>query len=251
MEISDVLNQTGLNQKQAGVYLALLELGTASVQLIAAKAGLKRPTTYLILDELQQKGIVSIIPRAKKALYTAESPEKLIYDLRKKEELLKSTMPNLLALFNAKKEKPNVQLFEGKEGVKQIYQKIYSANEVWFFGTPADALKVDPETLVQFLKRAQEINLTVRDVMGYSKENLEYAKIATKDKNYQARFLPNEKNFLTDNAIFGDTVVFFSFRPTIFAVSITSKEISHAIKILFEFAWESAEPYEKVIKKQA
>lgn len=82
MEIVDVLKTAGLDEKEAQVYLGLLELGTASVQLIASKAGLKRPTTYLILDSLQAKGMVSIIPRAKKALYTAESPEKIIGDLQ-------------------------------------------------------------------------------------------------------------------------------------------------------------------------
>ncbi len=133
MEIVDVLKTAGLDEKEAQVYLGLLELGTASVQLIASKAGLKRPTTYLILDSLQAKGMVSIIPRAKKALYTAESPEKIIGDLHKKQEMVKRFMPNMLALYNAKVEKPQIQLFEGKEGVLEVYKKVFASPTVDFF----------------------------------------------------------------------------------------------------------------------
>src|SRR3954470_21610564 len=111
MEILDTLKQAGLNEKQAAVYIALLELGTATVHPIASKAQVKRPTTYLILEELQAKGLVSVVPRVKKVLYTAENPEKIISDLGRKQELMKRFMPQLLALYNAKVDKPQVLLF--------------------------------------------------------------------------------------------------------------------------------------------
>ena len=67
METIDVLERVGLKGKEASVYLALLELGTASVESIAKKAGTKRPTTYLVLDDLQNRGLVSIVPQQKKS----------------------------------------------------------------------------------------------------------------------------------------------------------------------------------------
>src|SRR3989344_2058210 len=142
MELTEVLNKTGLDEKEAKVYLALLELGTADVTDIAVKAHIKRPTCYLVLDNLKNKGLVSQVP-AKVNLFTAESPEKLASEMYKKQELYKRFLPNMLALYNAKKDKPQVQLFEGVEGVKQVYEKIYIAREVWFFGPPAEALKID------------------------------------------------------------------------------------------------------------
>ncbi len=246
MEISDVLNQIGLENKQASIYMALLELGTASVQLIAQKAQLKRPTTYLILDELQAKGLVSIVPREKKALYTAESPEKLIGDLHKKQELIKRFMPELLALYNEKKEKPKVRMYEGKEGIKEVYRMIYSSSSVDFFGTTREVQKYDPEQLWNYVKRTQTEKVYTRDLLTHCKEDYEYAKKATPGPNYEVRFVKQGNKFLTDNAVFGDNVVFFSFHPQIFAVMITSREISQAIKTLFEFAWSQGDSYEKV-----
>ncbi|MCL5435592.1 MAG: hypothetical protein M1275_00750 [Patescibacteria group bacterium] len=243
MELIEVLKKAGLSEKESSVYLALMELGEASVEGIAKKAGTKRPTTYLVLDDLQAKGLVSLVPHAKKALYTAESPEKLISDLDRKQELLKRFLPNFLGLYNSKKEKPQVLLFEGKEGIKQVYDKIYSANEVSFFGTVREALNYDSEGLFSFVKRTQEQNVKVRDLLTHSSEDLDYARKAQQGKNYEIRFVPKNFNFPTDNAIFGDCVVFFSFHPTIFSVMIKSKEISGALLSLFNMAWAISEPF--------
>lgn len=245
MEIAQVLEKTGLNEKEAGVYLALLELGTASVQSVAAKAGIKRPTTYLILDNLQAKGFVSIVPRAKKALYIAESPENLISDLIRKEDLLRRFLPNLLAVYNARKEKPLVQMFAGMEGIKTVYQKIYESREIAFFGTLKEVSKIYPEALHDYLQKAKNMNLKIRDLLSQTREDLNYAAKINPWPNYQIRFSPKDKIFLTDSALFADKVVFFSFRPQIFAVMITSREISQSLKNLFDLAWQSAEPLPK------
>lgn len=240
METLEVLEKVGLNQKEAGVYLALLELGTASVLSIAKKAGLKRPTTYLILDDLESRGLVSQVPQAKKALYTAESPERLATDITKKGELLKRFLPDLFAVHNLKKEKPQVQLFQGKEGMSVVYDKIYASGEVWFYGTLGDLEKTFPVVTKEVSRRAREHRLKVREILTGTPEDLAYAKTVVLDSFYEMRFsLPGHK-FLTDNAIFGDSVAFFSFTTQLFAVVITSKEIVGSLSALYEMAWQSA-----------
>jgi sugar-specific transcriptional regulator TrmB len=241
IEIQKVLEQSGLSEKEVKVYLALLELGSASVQVIARKADIKRPTTYLVLDELEQKGLVSVIPQ-KKALYTAESPERLIKELSKKQEIVKRFLPDLLALYNAKKDKPKVQLFQGEQGVKLVYQKIFESSTVDFYGTIQEVIKMTPESLEDFLKKVKEYNLPVREILTNSGPDLEYAKGRALTPNHQVRLLPSGMAFLTDSAIFGDHVVFFSFHPQIFCVMITSREISSSLKTLFELAWQAAQP---------
>ncbi len=245
MEIPEILEKTGLNQKEAMVYMALLELGTSSVEGIAKKAGTKRPTTYLILDELQKKGLATLIPRAKKVLYMPESPEKIISDLSRKQELVKRFLPNMLALYNEPKYKPQVQLFSGKEGVKQVYQEIFESKEVSYFGTTKDLAKLYPEGLNDYLKKIRDPQFKIRDLLTKSKENLDYAKLAQQGPNYKIKFLSPNLNFLSDSAIFGNKVVFFSFAPELFALVISSKEISSSLKSLYELAWQIAEPLVK------
>lgn len=243
MEIQAVLEQSGLHEKQANVYLAVLELGTASVQAIARKAEMKRPTTYLILDELEQKGLVSLVPQ-KKALYTAESPEKLITDLARKEDILKRFLPELVALHNAKKEKPQVQLFQGKDGVRQVYEKIFRSGEVWFFGSIRGVSGLDPQGLKDFLKKTKESKTLVREILVDTPENHDYLALwHGASPTHQARFIPKDITYpVSDSALFGDYTVFFSFHPQIFAVVIKSQEVIGTLKTFFELAWRSSIP---------
>lgn len=240
MDLNEVLTRLGLDGKQASVYLALLELGNASVLSIAKKAGLKRPTTYLVLDSLEDRGLVSQVPQHKKTLYSAEAPEKLFADLIKKQELLKRFMPNLEALHNQKKEKPKVQLFQGKDGVMGVYEKIYATGEVCFFATLGDLDRVLPGVTKEVARRSRVGALKVREILTGTKEDREFAKTVKLGAYYQMRFAPEGKPFLTDNAIFGNSVAFFSFNIELFAVVITSKEIATSLRTLFEMAWEVA-----------
>ncbi len=107
MELEQVLINLGLNEKQAKVYLALLQLGSGSVPSISVKSGVKRPTTYLILEELRRKELVILVPTTTK-IYTAKSPQILLEEQSEKESEIRQKMPELLAIYNTKKEKPKV-----------------------------------------------------------------------------------------------------------------------------------------------
>ncbi len=240
MDTLQALVKNGLNEKEAKVYLALLELGTASAYSIAPKAGLKRPITYIVLEDLISKGLVSVVPREKKTLYTAESPTKLLSEARQRQELLQRFMPNMEAIYNAKKEKPQVQMFEGIEGVKLIYEKIYESGQALLFGTVKEIAKLDPEWLNKYLKRVKQHNIPIKDLLSIDEDSLSYSKSIERGTNYEIRFTPNGKSFPSDAAIFGDSVVFFSFRPILFSVMITSKDISQSMKVLHEMAWQNA-----------
>jgi sugar-specific transcriptional regulator TrmB len=250
MEISEVLNQIGLNNKETQVYLGLLELGVASVQSIAQKAGIKRPTTYLILDDLQRRGLVSVVPRAKKVLYTAESPEKILNDLHHKQELVKRFLPNMMALYNAKVDKPQVLLFEGKDAVRDVYNKVLNAKEVDFFSTIRDIISVYPDYPELLNQNAIQGSVKVRELLTRNQADFDYARKMEHNQNFIQRFAPGEGEFLTDNCLYDGKVVFFSYQPYIFAVQIASQGIYRSLRNLFEYAWAAAEPYEKVFNEK-
>ncbi|OGE84880.1 MAG: hypothetical protein A3J48_02085 [Candidatus Doudnabacteria bacterium RIFCSPHIGHO2_02_FULL_46_11] len=241
MELEELFEKVGLNQKEASVYLALLELGEASVESISKKAGTKRPTTYLILDSLQSKGLASIVPRSIKALYVAESPEKIINDLYHKQELVKRFLPNLLAIYNAKKDKPQVQLFEGKEGMRQVYEKIIAAKEIRFFATIRDVEELFPDVPEKLKIKSSKGEIKIKEILTMGHEDLKYAANTEHTEFYQHRFAKKDTQFLTDNVLFDDTVAFFSYSPKLFAVLIRSRDIFLSLRTLFELAWESAD----------
>lgn len=241
MDLQKILQNIGLDEKETATYLAVLELGASSVYSIAKKAELKRPTVYRILDKLQQQGLASVVPKARQQLYTAESPEQIVADLFRKAEVMKQNLPQFLALYNTKKEKPNVQLFEGKEAVRQVYKKIYSSDEVWFFGSLREVTTLYPEEFKIYLQKITNGTLKARDLFIYSKIDVAYSKKIEQAHNYEIKFLADADQIsITDCALYGNTVAFFSFHPQIFAVTLTSQEISGTFRTLYEAAWKGA-----------
>lgn len=247
MESLQVLKRLGYTDKEAQVYLALIELGTASVEKISEKASTKRATTYFVLSNLEKRGLVSQVPQNKKTLYTAESPEKILLTLYKQAELTKRVLPNMLALYNTKKEKPQVRLYNGKEGIRQVYENIYQAKEVWFFGTIGEVAKIYPDGLQAFFIRTKQEGVKVRDILAITPENIAYAKGPYGVVDHEVKFIPSDINFpVSDSAVFDDSVVFFSFQPQLFAVMMTSREVAGTIKSLFELSWRAALTIEEV-----
>ena len=72
------LQEIGLNEKEAKVYLAALELGQSVVQDIAKKAGVNRATTYFVIEGLMKMGLMSSFHKGKKQYFVAADPDRLI-----------------------------------------------------------------------------------------------------------------------------------------------------------------------------
>lgn len=116
------LEKLGLDDKEAKVYLALLELGEGNIQQIAKKSGVKRTTVYDIIESLKYKGLVSSATRHKKIFYSAEDPRTLEEKLEEKKHTLRRILPELLSIANTLDKKPRIRFFEGEEGIKEVYK---------------------------------------------------------------------------------------------------------------------------------
>ena len=240
MEIANLLQEIGLTEKEASVYLAVLELGTATGYAVAHKANIKRPTTYQLLETLEQKWLVHRTPHGTKTLFTAESPEVLLRDINKKAELAKLGIPYLLALFNTNKTKPQIQLFQGKEGIKSAIEKVMRADSVRLYGSSSEGLSVYPEAVREFTKAVMAKKITVKDILANPVTEAKYITMFKGLPNYEIRLMKPGARIQNDFALFNDTLVLFSYRPEAFALIITSRGMADMFKSLYDLAWDSA-----------
>lgn len=118
------IQNLGLNEKEAIIYLALLESGKASANSISLKSGLKRPTTYVILEQLMKKGFAYKIPRAKKHAFSAVGPEKCALLAKERLDYSLEMLPEIKAIEKGKEEKTSLFHFEGADGLKEAYDRI-------------------------------------------------------------------------------------------------------------------------------
>lgn len=117
-EITDSLKKIGLSEKETAVYTALLKYTEASVSDIADEAGIKRPTTYLILDELRKKGMALEIPHAKKSMFQAKTPDELYGEVVSNMHRFEKMLPKLRDISPSRKPIKTLY-FEGSAGVKE------------------------------------------------------------------------------------------------------------------------------------
>lgn len=126
----ETLKQLGLTEHEAKVYLAMLELGPATVTSITKKAGLTRTLGYVVLEKLGLDGLVMRVKdSSKKMKYVAEHPRSLIQFIRnrknsweRREGKAAEMLPDLLSLYKIK-DKPVIRYQEGVAAIKSVYEE--------------------------------------------------------------------------------------------------------------------------------
>lgn len=240
MELHEELQKIGLNEKEAKVYLALLELGRASVFQISKKAGLKRPTVYLVLDSLIKQVLVVLVPKENKKYYVAEKPSRVLELLKDKEKKLKEFLPNLNALYNKGEYKPDIRYYEGKEALENIYMEIIKAPEIWFFATSAKLFnEVYPEIWEMGLAIFERQKTKTREIVSSEPFDIKYAKKNHNPPLRNIRVLPKDLIWYADSAIYEGKLVIFSLKK-FFAIVIENEDIVESYKTIFELCWRSA-----------
>ena len=245
MDINTILQKTFFNEKESAVYLACLQLGKSTATKIAKKAGIKRPTTYLILDKLNQRGVVSIQQTTTTTYFIPTHPNKLLTILKDKERLVNELLPSLLALYKNQTQKLNVEMFEGEDGMYQIYLEIIEflkkGKEVFFYGYPSSMYFYD-SLINLWLKESRNKRYHIRELLSYNNDMvIDYVKkqkMDNKNPNHAIKILPKKHGLIkNDNAIFGDKLVIFSTTEQPFALIITSKTIVNSYRAIFNASW--------------
>ena len=140
-DLAKNLEQIGLSPKEAQVYLALLSLESSTAYEIAQHCEVKKPTVYVILEDLRQKGLVLKVPHAKKALFAAREISEYLAEQRGKLNAVQSMLPRLMSLGGSSK--PKVYFFNGLRGFTEAMDyKLESMRGKTFhsfYGNSADA----------------------------------------------------------------------------------------------------------------
>lgn len=250
-ELIRELSHFGLSEKEGSVYLASLELGPAPVQDISHKSKVNRATTYVMIESLMGRGLMSSFMRGKKRFYASESPERLRAVLRlqkreleQKEEEFEKMYPRLSALYNAEGAKPQIRYLEGAEGVRTVRELFRKLEGPIIQFSPFDAeTTVDEleEGRNEFVREVLAQQVTYRALLAMEKMDLEKV---PKLPNVEVRLIPRAQ-FPTDAEVTvrGNTICLYSFKSAVLAVVITSQELANGFRSLFDLAWKGAEEY--------
>lgn len=98
MQAQKIIEQLGFSAKEARVYLVALGLGECHITDIAEKVKLPRTSVQVIVDKLNKAGLMNFYVMKRYKYWVAEDPERLLHDLKQKENLIGEALPQLVAL---------------------------------------------------------------------------------------------------------------------------------------------------------
>jgi sugar-specific transcriptional regulator TrmB len=239
------------SEKEANVYLALLELGRGNVSTIARKANLNRTTGYHILNALVGKGLVSVSGKEPLQEFIAESPDRILETLQNKFaeyqnklNRAKHTIPLLKSVHNVS-DRPKIRFYEGREGMKEVYEDTLTSKEpLRAFANFDDMHKALPEYFPAYYKRRAKKGLSIKGVVPLTKEALE----RQKHNQAEARemvFVPADKYYFSPEIDMYDNKLMIASWKERLGIIIESVEIADAMKKIFELAWIGAKSLKK------
>lgn len=173
------LEELGLNTEQSLVYESLLKNGLMPARMVAQKAGIKRSLTYKILEQLIALGLVERRDNIGKiTFFFPAHPGKLREFLQKREEAIKTAeaslggiMGRMVSDFNLLSGKPNVQFYEGPEGMKKVLEDSLTAeDEIYAYSDIVSIQKYIPEINEEYVAKRRKFNVRKKGLIFDSPE---------------------------------------------------------------------------------
>lgn len=236
------LQDLGLSEKEAQVYLALLQVENDSIIDIAKKTEINRTTVYPIIEGLLKKGLVSEVQSGKKIFYQAESPErletfverqKLLFE--EKARTIKDIIPQLKATQRDSGEKPVIKMYEGHDGIVSsvedfstnmeeggVLYNIYSRDLVEELFSQQDRTRI-------FQKR-KKINVPSRSVYTCSTKDLKET-----EGDVRIRLDHEKYNLACDISIAGDVTRISTLRNHLSSLIIKNKDVADTLKSVVQY----------------
>lgn len=239
-ELVKLLQKTGFSQKEAMVYLALLELGQADISDIAKKAGLKRAIVYVLIENLLEKGCATQLPNRKINTYQAIDPGVILTQTKNTAQNLAEMVPYLRSLHDKSRKRPKIHFIDTKEGILKIYDDINNYDNQFFISSYSKIEEHFPGAMKMWID-------------GYKKTRHKYKGrhlIPEKDKNFpvvkdflaigqKIKVITGVEEIKMDFAIYGNKIAITSFENKPYIVAIESQDLVDSLMPIMEIAWKA------------
>jgi sugar-specific transcriptional regulator TrmB len=240
------LEEIGLSEKEAKVYLSLLQFDSANIQQITGNSKINRTTVYPVLESLTKKGLVNESIENKKTAYQAVAPEHLEtfieqqkLNLQEKLSRLKDIIPQIKSVAREKGERPIIKFFEGHDGAIAAYEEFYrmydkdSKNGYFIFDRDLLAETFTEKEHVRF--RAIRSNKQVTPVSVYTSNQVgDIFKTDGMRKKIDSKKFP----ITSDISIIEDRIIITTLGEKISSFVIKSKDIANTLKSLVQYIVE-------------
>jgi len=235
------LKEIGLSEKEAEVYLSLLQGDSFSILEIAKKTKINRTTIYPVIKSLAEKGLVSETTTNSKIRYQAESPDRLETFIERQKILLeenskkmKDIIPQLKSTRREMGERPVVKYFEGKEGIIGANEDIFKDPE-----PQEKAYMIYSKDLVDDVLKSEEtskfkVKRVARKIQGVSVYTYSKGEIPSDETSTRVKIDGNKYPINCDISIYKDRIIITTLNKKLSGIYIQSTDLAETLKSLIK-----------------
>ncbi len=234
---TQILENIGLTPSEIKIYLALLELGSASAGEVLEQAEIQNSVFHFCVNKLISKGLVSYISKGKSKIYSAADPENFLLYLKDKEDELKKLLPELKERQASIKDKSEVELFAGIKGVINALNSLIAdtkkGDEFLFFSMVVEDKNEEVQEFYERydLKRKSK-GLVTKGIAPIKLKHLF-------EKRTYLRMKYSDKPLPSNFAVCNDKMILISWDEKPHAVLIKANNLVNQQRDFFNRSWSS------------
>jgi DNA-binding MarR family transcriptional regulator len=255
------LQTLGLNEKEAQVYLLLLNVGSAPASVIGTRAAVPKSTARYICRELAKKGLVSLSRKRGTFLYAAEPPDRLTARLDRQKEALDrqreaaQKVAEELQAFLQPAALPRIRYYEGPPGVADAYMDIVRMTEKGgeILSMTRPVTKTNRKDLHPHV-RPQDVDMVINNFLECRLEKHISIRMLAQDCPEMRAWKAQDKEQLRETRLAdcflpgtaaevllsGDKLFAVSLDSGVFAYVMQDPNVVAVHRAMFELAWQTA-----------
>lgn len=254
MQIHRLALDVGLSEHEALAYEHLLLKGKSLVTPIAAALKMSRPNAYVILAQLERRGLAIPVAGSKK-MYEAAPPRRLLElaseqeeDAREAKERISGALDALSKAFALTTDRPIVWTGEGLTALRTVYQDILHCGEKELLifvsnfdrNIPEYSELIDDNIEKQFRMGIRSRALIPTADRGLKDPALGKA-LTKKGISMRLALQMKQMDLPAQILVFGPCVSITTFHEEFMTTVIRQPQIAETFRVLFEMFWQKGE----------
>ncbi len=228
------LREWGLSAKEAEIYSILAKSEEITANDLAKQSSSNRTVIYNILQQLVDKGLVCYVHKKGKRFFSITDPESLLVKIKEKEGVARDLMQSIRRIKKATQQTRKVEVFEGIEGVKIVFEEIRAAKNLRILnatGRIYQYLKYSAKHVAKDIAKKKQLWTIGTHAMKKTPLN-KLGHIGSRRK-----FLPREADNYATTFIFDGKVIIQVLKDKPFSIRIENKDVYEGYKKDFDVLW--------------
>lgn len=249
MKLEQKLQELGLSENEAAVYLALAKSGPSKAGPIVRETKLHRALVYNALERLNDAGLVTIVHEKNVQIFQPNAPESIRKRVEHVQQIANEVIPELQNLLQRRQPTVEVRTLVGREGfVTNLFDMLSAAErtpskEICILGGAgsyeANPFELTGDEYPQYLATSRDKKIKKRLIVTSKYREL-YEKEYAVHPNNQLRLLDEGLSSPSLTRITEEMVTIEVYKPEVLILQIRHPQIAKSYLDTFNALWKKA-----------